>query len=136
MKFSLEKEFDYDPMDPLKRLLITDINVKNPETGRKMTARCLWDTGASGTCVTPAVIRELGLKPISAVLAQSANSSDRLGIYLVDIDLGPAGFCGLSVAGLVGVPGQVADVFLGMDVIGRGEMHLTHRNGKLVLRWE
>lgn len=24
MKFSLEKEFDYDPMDPLKRLLITD----------------------------------------------------------------------------------------------------------------
>lgn len=136
MKFSLEKEFDYDPTDPLKRLLITDIIIENPETQKRMTARCLWDTGASGTCITPAVVKELGLKPISAVLAQSANSSDRLGMYLVNIDLGPSGFNGLPVAGLIGVPHQVADVFLGMDVIGRGELHLTHRNGKLVLHWD
>jgi predicted aspartyl protease len=136
MRCFLEKEFDFDPMDPLKRLLITDIIVQNPETGKKVSLKCLWDTGASGTCITPAVVRELALKPISAVVAQSANSSDRLGMYLVNIDLGPTAFNGLAVAGLVGIPGQVADVFLGMDVIGRGEMHLTHRKGKLVLHWE
>lgn len=136
MRCFLEKVFDYDPMDPLKRLLITDIIVQNPESGKMVTVKCLWDTGASGTCITPAVVNKLALKPISAVLAQSANSSDRLGMYLVNIDLGPVAFNGLAVAGLIGVPGQVADVFLGMDVIGRGELHLTHRDGKLVLHWE
>lgn len=136
MKSFLEKEFEYNLTDPLKRLLITDAIVSNPETGKHMKIRCLWDTGASGTCVSHSVVKELGLKPISAVLAQAANSSDRLGIYLINIDLGPSAFNGLPVAGLLDVPNQVADVFLGMDVIGRGEMHLTHRNGKLVLRWE
>lgn len=136
MRCFLEKEFDYDPRDPRKRLLITDIQIENPVSHKSITASCLWDTGASGTCITPRVIRELELCPISSVLAQSANSSDRLGIYLVNIDLGPSAFEGIAVAGLMGYSEHVADVILGMDIIGRGDFHLTHRDGKLVLRWE
>ena len=96
----------------------------------------MWDTGATGTCISHSVVRELGLKPISAVVAQGANGSDRLSIYLINIDLGPSAFDHLPVAGLLDVPNQVADIILGMDIIGRGNLHLTHRNGKLLLRWE
>lgn len=136
MKCSLEEEFDYVLEDPLKRLIFTDVSVGNPTTSQSIKVRCLWDTGASGTCISQSVIDRLGLKPVSAVLAQSANSSDRLSIFLVDLDLGPSAYSGLPVAGLVGGQTPIADVILGMDVIGRGEMHLTHRDGKLVLRWE
>lgn len=136
MKSCLEKEFEYDLADPLKRLLITDAVVSNPENDKSMRVKCMWDTGATGTCISHSVVRELGLKPISAVVAQGANGSDRLSIYLINIDLGPSAFDHLPVAGLLDVPNQVADIILGMDIIGRGNLHLTHRNGKLLLRWE
>ena len=122
--------------DPIKRLIITDGTVSNPRTGQSMQVKIMWDTGASSTCIAHSVVNQLGLKPFSAVLAQSANSSDRLGMFFVNMDLGPSAFNDLPVAGLANSQRNVADVLLGMDIIGRGDMHLTHRDGKLVFRWE
>lgn len=132
----MEKELDYSFEDPLKRLIFTDATVRDPMTGKSMEVRCLWDTGASGTCISQTVISRLCLKPISAVMAQSANSYNRMGIFLIDLDLGPSAFNGVPVAGLVSGRTPVADIFLGMDIIGRGDMSLTHKNGKLVFHWE
>ena len=82
MKFFLEKEIDYSIEDPLKRLVFTDATIRNPMTGESMVVRCLWDTGASGTCISQSVINKLCLKPISAVIAQTANNIERMGIQI------------------------------------------------------
>jgi len=91
--------------------------------------KCIWDTGATGTVVTPKVIAELNLIPSGKKRIQGVGPSiHEAYTYLVNLYLpNQVVLVGrrvseLSIAG--------ADVLIGMDVITRGDFAVSNHEGK------
>jgi len=88
----------------------------------------IWDTGATGTVISPKVVQELDLKPIRRELVQGANSRSEVNVYLVNL-LMPHN------VGLVGVPvaemyfGE-EDALIGMDIISKGDFAVSNFQGR------
>ena len=91
----------------------------------------LWDTGATSSAITGAVVAECGLKPVGRVKVFHAgieDEPDETDAYVVDIGL----------PNRVVVPGvrvsrsgfKGGDVLIGMDIITAGDFAITHPNGK------
>ena len=87
----------------------------------------LVDTGATGTAVSAALARELGLEVIGSVRSNTAGGV--VSGQLVRADVALRG--GVSVARLrvVALPGLSENPLLGMDVLGR--LHWSQRDGVL-----
>ena len=87
----------------------------------------LVDTGATGTAVSAALARELGLEVIGSVRSNTAGGV--VSGQLVRADVALRG--GVSVARLrvVALPGLFENPLLGMDVLGR--LHWSQRDGVL-----
>jgi len=97
-----------------------------PKTLKTYTA--IWDTGASNTMVTQRVVTECGLKPTGITNVETPNGQMRTPTYLIFIGLpNKVAFPQLrvSLGNLVG-----ADVLVGMDIIGLGDLAVTNYNGK------
>jgi hypothetical protein len=94
----------------------------------KFTA--LWDTGATGSVITQAVVDACGLKPTGMTQVHHAAGASLQETYLVNIQL-PNGlfFAGITVtkAPLTGTP-----VLIGMDIIAQGDFALTNKNGESI----
>ncbi|MBI4165915.1 MAG: aspartyl protease family protein [Acidobacteria bacterium] len=111
--------------------LTTAFDPRNPPTPppTSISASALWDTGATGSSITPSVARELGLTPIGARMVNHAGGSSLSNTYLVNLHL-PNG------VGIVGVPvtelGETTlfGVIVGMDIIIRGDFAITNTNGQ------
>ena len=92
---------------------------------------CIWDTGASGSVITAAVVAKCGLKPITMVKVQGAYGgiTDR-NVYLVNIGLPN----GVLLPGVQVTEGEMSgfDVLIGMDVITLGDFSVTNQNGNTV----
>lgn len=108
----------YDPKappDPLPQIAVTD---------------ALWDTGATGSVITPRVVKELGLVASGKTFSNHGGGRTEQDTYVVNIML-PNGvrFPGVQVAEL----DKVLDNFgmiIGMDIIGCGDFSITNYNGK------
>jgi len=87
----------------------------------------LVDTGATGTAVSAALARELGLEVIGSVRSQTAGGVVSGQAVRADVELRG----GVSVARLrvVALPGLSDNPLLGMDVLGR--LHWSQRDGVL-----
>ena len=105
-------------------------NPPNSPTSFKTTA--LWDTGATGSSISPAVAQHLGLIPSGTQKMITAAGEHMSPMFMVNFGL-PNG---------VGVPGinaaQIApqadfDVLLGMDVITLGDFSITNVEGKTTM---
>jgi hypothetical protein len=88
----------------------------------------VWDTGATGSVITRAVVDELGIQPISMTVVHGVASQKITPVYLVDFYLP----MGVIVGGLNVTLGQLfnADALIGMDVINHGDFVVTNRGGK------
>ena len=103
------------PFDPLK-----DQNRK-PKI-KECTA--LWDTGASGTCISKKLAQELNLKPISKAKVFHAGGSHQVNVYAINLYLPNQvafSFVKVTEGTLNGM-----DVLIGMDIITMGDFSITN----------
>jgi uncharacterized protein YchJ len=91
--------------------------------------RALWDTGATGSCITSKVAGELGLAVIGKSVCSHAQGSVVTSRYLVNIVLpNQVGVAEISATEAILDAG--IDVLIGMDIITLGDFAISNRGGK------
>jgi len=87
----------------------------------------IWDTGATNSCITQAVIDACGLVPVGIAQVHNAQTTTSEEVFLVSIYLpNKVVFPGVRVTrGRM----QGADILIGMDVINRGDFAVTNFGG-------
>jgi hypothetical protein len=87
----------------------------------------IWDTGATNSCVTQAVIDACGLVPIGMAQVHGVGGATTEEAFLVNIYL-PAG---VAFGGVRVTRGKFigADILIGMDIISQGDFTVTNYGG-------
>lgn len=96
--------------------------------GNPVIAKALWDTGATGSVITPELANQAGLQVVDKTIVDTANGARESLVYKVAIIL-PNNVLVENVrvteASLVG-----ASVLIGMDIISRGDFAVSNFQGK------
>lgn len=94
------------------------------------TFKALWDTGATHTVITQAVVDRCGLIPTGMTHVSGVHGTAMVETYLANIMLpNSVGFHSLRVT--KGIFGQVDfDILIGMDIIAQGDFTISHPDGK------
>ena len=93
------------------------------------TNKALWDTGATQSCISHAVVSRLGLIPFSQTMMCGASGMKVCNVYLVDVVLRN----NVTVKDIhvieAELDNQNIDMLIGMDIIGLGDFAVTNVNG-------
>lgn len=100
-------------------------NVNNIFPAKKWTA--LWDTGATGSVISPNIVAVLGLTPVSHILSKSIHGIKWSPQYNVNILL-PSGMVAKKVLAIEGDP-IGCDMLIGMDIISKGDFVYSYNDG-------
>ena len=117
--------------------LVTEVLVSqafNPsqEEGHQLpvrTYRAVWDTGATGSCITPRVVKELGLSVIGKIICHHVQGKSLTSKYFVNIVLPNR----IGVSEISVTEGEISDdidVLIGMDIITLGDFAISNVNGR------
>ena len=88
----------------------------------------IWDTGATNTAITQAVIDACGLVATGMATVHHAQGSSLVETFLVNIGLpNNVGIPGIPVSRSV-LPSE-ADILVGMDIISLGDFAVTNHDG-------
>lgn len=94
----------------------------------------IWDTGATHTVITQAVVDRCHLKPTGMTKVSGVNGEHMSETYFVNIELpNKTGFCAVKVTKGSFTGGEV---LIGMDVISLGDFAITHRGGKTLFSFQ
>lgn len=97
-----------------------------------LTAKALWDTGATGTCISTEVAKRLSLPIAGFTQINTPSGRKTVNKYVIDIEL-PNGVRIKDVSVCDSDIGeQGIDVLLGMDIITLGDFAVSNYNGKTV----
>jgi len=88
----------------------------------------LWDTGATHSCLSPKIVRDLGLKPIDTIIVHGVNSSKVADVVLASISLPNGLFLAGRRFSVSDIPGT--DILVGMDIIMMGDFYISNSGGK------
>ena len=94
----------------------------------------IWDTGASGSVISPRVVSELNLESIDEITTHTVNGDRQSNVYLINIYLpNKVAFSGVRVT-----DGDIfgTDVLIGMDIITCGDFALTNVGGKTCMSFQ
>lgn len=110
---------------PFLRTNVTLVN------GNEMTqATALWDTGATGTCISKELAKKLKLVPTGFKNICTPSGKSTVSTFLVDIIL-PNSVCIRQVPVCESEIGlQNLGALIGMDIITLGDFSLSNVNGK------
>lgn len=90
----------------------------------------LWDTGATRTCISEEVAKELKLVPTGKEIINTPSGSSIQNSYLVDLLL-PNGVVVQSVMVIdTKIGSQQIDLLIGMDIITLGDFAVSNFNNK------
>lgn len=115
-------------IDPIKTRLA------GVEATEELTARknAIFDTGATSCCIGKAVAKELGLAPTGMTTVTGVGGSFPTNVYLLDIEMPHKvvheNIMVTEVEDIIGV-----QMLIGMDIIGLGDLSITHEEGKTVV---
>ena len=108
----------------------------DPTISKSSRCTALWDTGATGTCVSDKLASKLCLESFGETIVQHAAGQSLMKTYLVDIILplssAKSSKPALTLVNVVAtefLAGQDIDIIIGMDIISSGDFALTHRGG-------
>ena len=88
----------------------------------------IWDTGATNSAITQAVVDACGLVPTSMAQVHGVHGVSTAEVYLVNIYLpNNVAFAGVHVTKGANLPG--AQILIGMDVISQGDFAVTNLGG-------
>jgi len=93
------------------------------------TPNALWDTGATISCISKAVVDRLGLVPISKTMMRGASGDKIANVYLVDILLRNNVVVKDIQVMEAEIGGQGIDLLIGMDIILLGDFAVTNKDG-------
>lgn len=100
--------------------------------GKNITVPALWDTGATGTCISTSVANALGLVPTGLQSIKTPSGESTVSTYLVDIRLpNGVGIRDVPVCGSK-IGDQGLGLLIGMDIIINGDFAISNYNGKTV----
>lgn len=93
----------------------------------------IWDTGASTSAISPAVVNALGLVPTGKGLSDTAAGTVSVDKYCINLMLPcNVGFSTLEVS----CNNMKVDVLIGMDIISRGDFCVSNKNGKTLFTFQ
>lgn len=99
--------------------------VFDPLTGNSCPARAIWDTGATTSCISPAIAKALNLPVVGTATNHTANGATPSNKHVVDIAIGNVRFQKISVS----APPLPDDlVLIGMDLIGLGKFTVQNKD--------
>jgi Predicted metal-binding protein related to the C-terminal domain of SecA len=90
----------------------------------------LWDTGATGSCISHKVVVKLGLLPVSIKTARTPQGSFDAPCYYINLIL-PNGVKIEKLQVMECVP-QDWDLLIGMDIISRGDFAVSNHEDRTV----
>lgn len=96
---------------------------------KKVEVPALWDTGATGTCISTEVVKSLGLKPTGKKNIQTPSGRSEVNTYLVNILLPNSvripdvEVCDSEIGN------QGLGVLVGMDIITKGDLAVSNFKG-------
>ncbi len=97
-----------------------------------ISAKALWDTGATSTCISVEMATRLALVPTGIRNIMTPSGSSTVNTYLVDIIL-PNNVCVKDVEVCDSAIGsQGIGVLIGMDIITKGDFSVSNHNGQTV----
>lgn len=122
--------------------LITDVIIGEPfDPGKGQgpsiggSYRAIWDTGATKSVITQRVVEHGKLQPIGMVNVHTVSGTNQSPVYLVAIGL-PNNVWFFDTRVSVGVLTPDIDVLIGMDVISRGDLAITCKDGKTTFSFQ
>jgi hypothetical protein len=89
----------------------------------------VWDTGSTGSVISQKVVDKCRLQPIAMTKAQTAGGERNCEVYLINLML-PNGVSFPRIHVTKMDLGGRTELLIGMDIITRGDLALTHRDGK------
>jgi predicted aspartyl protease len=125
--FAFKQEYQH-----LSFRLITDAElfISPAGLGRKgIKVKALWDTGASGTVITPKVSKELDLVPIDRIRVAGVNNISMADVVEVSIGL-PNKVMVEDVNVMICDLKQDIDLLIGMDIILLGDFSISNWEGE------
>ena len=91
----------------------------------------IWDTGATGSVISQAVVDKCGLKQTGVRKVRGVHGEALSPVFLVNLEIPPnTGFPAVTVT--LGDLGSDVGLLIGMDIINTGDFAVTNKNGKTV----
>ena len=113
------------------RSLVTEVEIIDPfnDVNAKHFSG-VWDTGATTTAISQAVIEALKLKPTGKAEVNTASTKETVDTYFIDVKIcsGQVGIQKLTVTGARHLAG--CDMLIGMDIISIGDFVICNHGGK------
>ena len=100
--------------------------------GKEITTLALWDTGATGTCISTDVVSRLMMTPTGKKNIQTPSGSSQVNTYLVDVmlpnnvNIPQIEVCDSEIGN------QGLGMLIGMDIITKGDFSVSNYNGRTV----
>lgn len=117
----------------LARVLSCPIGILDPATKQTISVNAIWDTGATASVITTAVVNRLGLTADGVTEVSTANGKANQNTYIVNISLpNGAQFMGAIVTEVTELSGGV-EALIGMDIITCGDLSITNHNNTTCL---
>ncbi len=117
--------------DGIAKQLITQIYLSNGE--KRVYARALWDTGASYSCMSSGIEKQLGLEKAGSKLLGGVFSRGKVDGYITDVGLNDFGTIPRQILYATDIGSNFFDVVIGMDIIMMGDFAVTNYNMKTTL---
>lgn len=119
----------------LMRELVSKIGVRVPQNtppipNQLVIALAVWDTGANGSVITPALMAKLGLVPTGKTQVHGVNSTQVVDVCMIDIILPNNVYIGKREVTVCTLgPGQI-EMLIGMDIILLGDFSIANHGSK------
>lgn len=111
----------------IQRRLLTPVSVSN--NGKSMSVTALWDTGATGTCISYDVVNSLGLIATGKQNIRTPSGGSTSNTYLVTITLPNNVMIPNVVVFDSEIGNQGIGMLIGMDIITKGDLAVSNHDG-------
>ena len=91
--------------------------------------RALWDTGATGSCISKGLAKHLNLKPIDMCTVRGVSGPAESYVYYIDLLL-PSNVEILNVRVSEFLDNGTFEIIVGMDIITIGDFAISNKDGK------
>lgn len=117
------------------RQIVSDVTLRNIETGEFVKTLAIWDTGATGCVVSEDIANKLNLTPIgfqkvNGISGERTSKEYYLNITLnneqITLNTSVTDCNSLSPDGSIGM-------LVGMDIISRGDFCITNHQGRTIM---
>lgn len=96
--------------------------------GKSFVTNALWDTGATGTCISRNVVHNLSLIPTGITNIRTPSGQSERKTYLIDLTLPN----NVRINGVKAIDSEIGDqgldVLIGMDIMSMGDFSVCNKN--------